>query len=929
MTSQPIVLDSLQLNRIEAVHRGFLYQHLYAAGCLLLASGSGSSAVIVEADEDIEIVLPDRHIYVQVKTRSEPLTEGDIKGAIQRFTQLRQEHESGRRTGGASFVIVANVQPGPKLAGRIKSENWPVDTTIHCPGSAPTDSALPSPWIDVPEGLTACATIAAALPFGSLTPETLVWKLAGLAMAAAAGMPPRVDHTFQGRELPDLFEQLAIQLQDFPAPPPHYRSQEAEPKLASDARVRVIMGFSGSGKTMWAAQTALHNSAALAYFDVGDTPGPAVAIPLARELAGRFFGKSCGALGRILLPGASGTEMLRAIGLRLQADKIDATVVIDNAHRIPAESLRALVQQIPQAHFILLAQPGATVQELQATLAITPEPLYGWTTDTIAAEAAVQGCRADYATCERLHVLTAGLPLYVQNAAQITATQYGGELKRFCDDLETQTHDTPTAQEIILARVFGGLAPESRDTLAILCLADIPLERAEAEKFLERAISLDRRGFAKVVRDLRPTGAIELFGGDRLKVHDAMRVLGRVHLDELGQRTQRAAQSALKDVLLASILRQEDLAKLSLYLRILADLGDVKTLVEFATDEIFHEMGLIEQVSGMLEKAAASDSIDPKQRFAALDGLAFGDFKRKDIPKAMERLAAMERLISQHGLDDEDRLTVAMKNMNIAARLGDVGRVFDELERVSKLMPEKPAHVRVFRYNTAHALYDLRQYDACARITEKLIAEYYDVLGLELGNVMRRNPDEIFPLLKKDADHTDDLKHLADCLDLQAHALNKMDRLAPFARIHAMKFYSMANALDSFVRVGQDLVDEFVARNDYIGARDVFERNLLPTVVERKLVSHMVSVRSQYAVVLAYCGDHDPAAAEMAKLAPYESGLSLEGQAELANQRRLIARLRQNAPPMQWAFPAQARKIGRNERCYCGSGKKFKHCHGN
>ncbi|WP_208457690.1 SEC-C metal-binding domain-containing protein [Burkholderia pyrrocinia] len=54
-----------------------------------------------------------------------------------------------------------------------------------------------------------------------------------------------------------------------------------------------------------------------------------------------------------------------------------------------------------------------------------------------------------------------------------------------------------------------------------------------------------------------------------------------------------------------------------------------------------------------------------------------------------------------------------------------------------------------------------------------------------------------------------------------------------------------------------------------------------------------------------------------------------EGHGELANQRRLIARLGQNAPPMQWAFPTPARKIGRNERCFCGSGKKFKLCHGN
>jgi hypothetical protein len=112
-----------------------------------------------------------------------------------------------------------------------------------------------------------------------------------------------------------------------------------------------------------------------------------------------------------------------------------------------------------------------------------------------------------------------------------------------------------------------------------------------------------------------------------------MRVLGQAHLDNLGPDVQRAAQSALKDVLLASILRQKDLAKFSLHLRVLADLGNIKALVEFATDEIYHEMGLIEQISGMLEMAAASDATDPKQRFAALDGLAFADFRRKDIPR--------------------------------------------------------------------------------------------------------------------------------------------------------------------------------------------------------------------------------------------------------------------------------------------------------
>jgi hypothetical protein len=58
MAIDPPVLDPKQLKRIESIHRGFLYQHLYTAGCLLLAAGADASAVVVEADEDIEIVCP-------------------------------------------------------------------------------------------------------------------------------------------------------------------------------------------------------------------------------------------------------------------------------------------------------------------------------------------------------------------------------------------------------------------------------------------------------------------------------------------------------------------------------------------------------------------------------------------------------------------------------------------------------------------------------------------------------------------------------------------------------------------------------------------------------------------------------------------------------------------------------------------------------
>src|SRR5580698_5862272 len=89
------VLDIRQLERIEAVHRGFLFQHLYAVACLFLASGAGATDIIVEHDEDVEIALPARRLYVQVKTRREPLVYSDIEGAVRRFDALRKEHESG------------------------------------------------------------------------------------------------------------------------------------------------------------------------------------------------------------------------------------------------------------------------------------------------------------------------------------------------------------------------------------------------------------------------------------------------------------------------------------------------------------------------------------------------------------------------------------------------------------------------------------------------------------------------------------------------------------------------------------------------------------------------------------------------------------------------------------------------------------------
>jgi len=898
-------LDTRQLARIEAVHRGFLYQHLYAAACLFRAAASGVTHVVVENDEDVELVQPGHRIYAQIKTRGSRLIFSDVEGALARFDQIREEHVAGRRSGTCQFVVVSNTPLGPELAKRVSDAAWPRDVTLVIPGSTSLTPSLPEPWPTVADSFEACRKSAETLPLTILAPETLVWKLAGRIMAASAGIEPNPSHTFAVADLPALFEQLVIQLQDFPAPPLRYRPQDKEPPLVSEQRVRLLVGFSGAGKTSWVSQAALHTSDRLAYYDVADISGPALANAVARELAARMFGSRGGKLGEILLPGASGTEILVAIGRHLAEDGLTATVVLDNAHRVPAADLVPLVGASPQLRFLLLAQPHASMARLEATLSISAEPLLGWSNETAAAEGASLGCRGDYADYERLLKLTAGLPLYVQNALKIAAGSYGGDVDRLCTVLEERTHVVETAQELILADVFENFNYNERCTVGALSLSDVPLSQAEASTILKRTFGMEPAATAAALRRLRSTGTTQVFGIDHLKIHDAIRPLGIAFLNESGAEALKASRETIRDLLVVALPNDHDRQRVFLLLRMFVALGNVKPLVQMATEELFHELGYMDEISAFLVQAAASEDIAAEERFWALDGLVFAHFKDGDDTDLRNKLDRMDALVLENDLGVVERLAVGMKRMIFAAREKDVATVKKIMNDLGRALPQTPEHLRIAKYNYAQALFELDMIDECVYRTLDLIVEYYDELGLRLADVMGNNPDQIWPLLKGDNDHADALKHLADALDLQSKALRATGDDPGLAPIHAMKFYSMAHSLDSFVRVGQELVDDFLGRNDYVGARDVIERNLMPTITGMKLAGRVIPVRSQYAVVLAYCGEFDAADAEMARLEPYEGGLDPRGQGELRNQRALIGHLRENPPPAQRKMPPQ------------------------
>lgn len=932
-------LDPAQEIRIKAVHRGFLYQHLYAASCLLTSGQIGVTAVVVERDEDIELVTPAGRIYIQVKTRSQPIMPADISVTMDRFNALRQEHQQGRRRGRATFVVVVNRALGPSLAEQVETGKLADDVEILWPGRVHSGDLglLPPAWADIDEAVAWCVDRAATVPLAMLAPDSLVWKLAGRVQAAAAGEVPHADHTFLISDLPSLFDQILIQLQDFPAPPEQYRPQESEPQLDSSSRVRIVSGFSGAGKTAWASQEATLSRHNCAYFDCAETPGEALALSLVRELAAKLTGAGPDAVPKILLPGATGVESLRQLDIYLKREGLSPIVVLDNVHRVSAESIKRMVDVTSALRFVLLAQPLGTLPEIEALLGLTREPLKGWGVDDIASAAVGWGCRGDAATMGRLKTLTAGMPLFVRSATTIAREEYSGCIDQMCDAVDALTNLTQTAQEVILAKVFDAFPLAAQQTIAVLSLSDISLLPAEMNKLLDAALEMNERAVAGVIRALRAAGVVEIYGNKEIRLHDAIRVIGSQHLSGMSAEVASRARVALKDLMVEAFERDHNTARFSLYTRLLLATGDVKTLVDLIGEEMFHEMGVAVEVWHGLEALVAKDESDPEQRYWALDGLVFSDMKLGHIDRLASRFEAMRQLIDSGALGEDEVLSFLMKRMLYLSNQGDEEGVRRAIRELNSRLPDKPVHRRVFLYNAAVAFFRLERYESAMRVVELVIGETFSVLGIRPEQVRGAKQAALWALINKPGlDHAD-IKRLADALELKAMVSSKLHMLSPFARIHAMKFYAIAGAIDSLIRVGQDLADEFVARHDFVGAREILEQHVMPVVVENRLLNRHLDVRAQYAVVLAYCGLYSEAEQEMERLLPYMAGLTLQARMALANQRQLITKIKANPIP-QWrpggrplairrSKPSSAGvKIGRNEPCPCGSGKKFKKC---
>tara|TARA_R110002073_G_scaffold249184_3_gene411996 strand:- start:705 stop:1841 length:1137 start_codon:yes stop_codon:yes gene_type:complete len=376
-----------------------------------------------------------------------------------------------------------------------------------------------------------------------------------------------------------------------------------------------------------------------------------------------------------------------------------------------------------------------------------------------------------------------------------------------------------------------------------------------------------------------------------------------------------------------SLIEKRDTSRFSLFIRTLVALEEIEILVELAGEEHFHEMGISNEIKAFLKPIANSSETHPKQRFWALDGLAFDATHHGRIHTIVGFLDQMEQLIADHKLGTVEKLSYMMKRMLYEATQGNSNKVTTLMEAALAELPDNPVYMRVFKYNAAASLMTLGRKNTSLQILDEIIPEYFDLIGIKFEEMAGKNSSVLWPKLNRYPELHEDLKRLATALLLSADCSPLINRAN--IRIQCMKLYEMANALDSLIKTAQDLADDFVEQQDFVGAKEVMEQHIMPNISKLRLINRLFDIRCQYAVILAYCGEFEESKKEMARLEPLIAGQPTEMQEQIVKQRRLIDGISNNALSANSRTKLNKKKIGRNEPCPCGSGQKYKKCHGN
>ena len=878
------VVDKAQLRRIEVLHKSFLYQHLYCVACLLMVGQLRWTRMRVEVDEDLELEFTDRYLYVQVKTRETLIHFSHIESALERFGQYRALHISGGRTGQPEFVLALNREPAPGLSGRIAAGEFPPDVLFMRPGH--TNPELPPLWADTQEAYNWCVARAEMLPFIMVAPDVLVQNLAGAMMQMAAGLDDFARHEITCGQASQMLEQFVQHVHEFPAPPLNYRPQDNEPPLATDSRIRLIMGFSGAGKTSWAAQAALADAQSHAYFDVADLPSSSIARALARELSARWLSKNPDGRHAVASDALSGVEALSVVATSLKAQQQIHTVVVDNAHRLQVEDARAIVEAIENLRLVFLAQPTAELDQLSAALDVEPETLQGWGGDSIGYEASAQECTVSIATALRIRVLTGGLPLYVRSAISVAKKEYDGDLTAFCDAFEGKSLSTYTRQHTLLTVVFNGLDEASKHVLACASLSDVPLTAEEIAGVVGEAFLLDRLIVVRKLRSLRTRGLLQAYGSQRSKVHDAMRPIALDHLIEEPM-AGRHARVFLLDLVERSLENDHEKERFPLFVKLLIELKEVAKLAELGTAEAFHEGAGFPEMWPVLEGGANNLALTAEVRFECLDALLYYRQRHGPEETVSPLLEQMEVLIDNGLADGRSRLVFLQKSVIYWAFKGKEAKVQKMIAKAQALLPDNASYRRTFAYNAALAWWKISRFASAEKILNTLVTEYLAILSINITELMS-NPALYAARVRANDEYGTDCKHLADCYDVLARVLEKLRKPQTAPRKIAVRLFEITGSWDSVVRVGVDLVHQHLDKGEFPQALRLVSESLPEVVYRFGVVRHTIEMRCLHAHILGKMGQIAAAREVLKTVDPFLGSEPIEVRREAARLTKFL-----------------------------------------
>lgn len=520
MAQMPTPLSSEDLASIEATHRGFLYQHLYLVGCMLIGFPARLQAAVSEHDEDIELDFEDEYIYIQVKTRqTPPLQPSHLTTTKARFIALADEHKRGSRTRTPRFFLVTNAAPSAKLQSEILTAEWPPGTQILHPGGVNDVSGrMPPAWPNLQDAFNWCVDRASEMPSITLDATTLILKLAGFSWLLSSGQFGTPPHCLNAESFTTLLEQVKQSFHSLPASPRHYIAQKSEPHSQSTSKVRVVAGISGSGKTGWVSSAAAQSLGFVTYIDAS--------AMFARTLREEVVREACACLpiardqARLaMLAAKTGVAGLRVIERQVVASHAGYTIFVDNAHAAEDRDILELTQAVPSITWVFLCQPSAHLEVLASNLGVRTEFLRGWDQAGIARYCKSVDFQITPVDAASIESLTGGVPLFVMNLVDLA--RGGRLLAELLSEIRGCISETLTLQEILVSRVLDAMTPDESLAVVLIEMAKIELSHRGWTELLGNAKFMSPSRAMTALRDLRGKGVVSFDQDKSVSLHDA------------------------------------------------------------------------------------------------------------------------------------------------------------------------------------------------------------------------------------------------------------------------------------------------------------------------------------------------------------------------------------------------------------------------